>query len=192
MLPSLCPRLGFLLVVPSLGPLLANAIKQHATRGSVLDVLQRLATKVAGTYGWEVIGTLLFILTGAPAEVSAPRATTEKWPRFEATARITLTIDPALSPDVVRDFYKHVREDVLGRRYRSLSKKHLEMARFIVPWPPVSPWADWLNEERAKLPWAEKLQLWNRTYPQWEYDLRYESNFRRDCLKAKQRLLHSA
>jgi hypothetical protein len=56
-----------------------------------------------------------------------------------------------------------------------LTLKHLRLAAFA-------------GAEHADKPWAERLRLWNRSFPEWHYP--EQSNFRRDAIRAEARILY--
>jgi hypothetical protein len=96
---------------------------------------------------------------------------------YQVTSRITLEIDPAVSPSEVAEFYRQARKEVITGRHRTLSEKHLQLAQFITSRP----------EDEL---WTERLTAWNDAYPQWSYDAALIKNFMRDCSRARERLLH--
>jgi len=56
-----------------------------------------------------------------------------------------------------------------------LSLKHLRPAAFA-------------GAEHAYKPWAERLRLWNTSFPEWHYA--EQSNLRRDAISAEARILY--
>jgi len=76
-----------------------------------------------------------------------------------AFARIALTVDPATTPREVAAVYAKHRRELVGRRYRPLSEKHLALLAFGA-------------EERAKVPptkWKAIFAQWNGEHPKWQY-----------------------
>ncbi|GAA1778214.1 hypothetical protein GCM10009735_05370 [Actinomadura chokoriensis] len=148
--------------------------------GGVLDRLRVLADSLASYYAWTSGQATTFVLTDLTPQVSTIRARDLgiKWRHGVSHAwarRIVLTIDPMASPeDVVRAFQDVRRREGLDR-VRALSPKKARLAAFACA------------EHRDK-PWADRLQLWNDEFPQWAYS--HQSNFRRDALKARSRLLY--
>ncbi len=90
-------------------------------------------------------------------------------------SRITLTIDPALSPREVADHYASVRRRFTGRRNREITSKHLRLALFA---------ADKTKGSSFK----QRMAAWNDEHPQWSYSR--VTNFARDCAQARRRLLY--
>jgi hypothetical protein len=139
--------------------------------GGVLEQLRALSEHLALQYPWQRYQASLFVLTDqAPLvpEVS-PSVSAERG------GRITLDIDPALTPRQVADAYRRFRRQVLGgKRLKALSPKHLRLAVFMAERPEAEPW-------------GERMEAWNRTFPDWKYE--QESNFRRDTGVARKRLL---
>ena len=146
------------------------------TVGGVLEKLRQVSGYLAKQYGWQDAQATLFVLTGNIPAVSAIRAKIQFRP-FPVTTRITLTVDPTLTPREVAKHYGNVRQKVLRKRYRSLTEKHIGLAMFSATRP----------EEET---WAERMAAWNKEYPKWRYMFEQVSNFRRDCLQAQRRLLH--
>jgi hypothetical protein len=62
---------------------------------------------------------------------------------------------------------------MLGRRYRAMSEKHIQLALFSAQH----------KDKRA----TEQMREWNHTFGKWKY--KELSNFSRDCEVAKRRLL---
>jgi hypothetical protein len=56
-----------------------------------------------------------------------------------------------------------------------LTLKHLRLAAFA-------------GAEHADEPWAERMRLWNTSFPDWRYA--QLSNFRRDAIRAEARILY--
>jgi len=147
------------------------------TQGGTLDRLRTLSQELTQRYDWREAAATLFVLTGgtplsSPLEMSV-NATTSPFKR----RIVTLEIDPMLSPREVARNYSEIRRRLTsGRRQRGLGEKHLTLAGMIAG----------ASEE----PWATRLQRWNKAHPKWKY--LQESNFRRDCLKARERILAPA
>jgi hypothetical protein len=147
------------------------------TVGGVLEKLRGVSEHLVKRYGWRDAQATLFILTGHIPVVFDIRATEQLRDPLSVTTRITLTIDPTLTPREVAKHYAYVRQKVLGKRHRPLSEKHIRLAMFSAMRP----------EEET---WAERMAAWNKEYPKWRYTFEQVSNFRRDCLQAQRRLLH--
>ena len=64
-----------------------------------------------------------------------------------AASRVTLVIDPLLSPQAVLETYSELRHKVLEGSYRPLGEKHLRLAVFAA-------------ERRPPAKWAEVMQAW--------------------------------
>jgi hypothetical protein len=143
--------------------------------GTVLDELRGLSTYLAQRYGWQEAQATSFVLTDAVPVVSLARLSTKTNFQLTALTRITLTVDPTLSPRKVTEIYAKARRDLLGPRHRSLTAKHLKLAQFT---------AEAADDE----PWKARMERWNRIYPEMRYSS--PSNFGRDCRQAFQRLLH--
>ena len=95
------------------------------------------------------------------------------WSTIPCLSRITLTIDPALSPRQVESLYRRVRGQVLDGRYRNLTRKHALLAAF--------------TTTLSGLKLSDQMSKWNARYRQWKY--KAVTNFGRDAKTARDRLL---
>lgn len=143
--------------------------------GGVLDQLRRLSEWLASKCTWMSAQATIFVLSGVVPLISSVRTTTtvvssnRKW-----AARIVLDIDPAATPDEVLRVYQAVREGSGLAHRRTITPRLARLAAFA-------------TAEHAELPWKERQRLWNEKFPDWRYD--QASNFRRDALAGRQRLL---
>ncbi len=142
--------------------------------GGVLDRLRQLSEELTRSYDWEDAAATLFILTGRIPLIQRLVL------KFTWSARtfkrrvIDLSVDPATSPAESAKQYGALRSRLIsGRRVRPLSDKHLQLASFLLEKPDDS--------------WAIRLHRWNKAFPKWKYV--HASNFRRDALKARERVL---
>lgn len=147
---------------------------------SALDKLRVLAETLARAYAWTPAQAATFVVTGVTPQVSVIRVTglgikfrrgvSHAWAR-----RFVFNIDPAVSPQEVLRAYKEARRKEGLSRLRPVDAKKSRLAAFA-------------GVEHADKTWAERWQLWNRKFPEWTYS--QQSNFRRDALKAQNRLLY--
>lgn len=142
--------------------------------GGVLDRLCQLSEGLAG-YGWDEASATNFVLTGEIPVVRSIEIRGSRASGYLTLARISLTVDPALSPREVADHYRRMRGRILKGRHRELSAKHMCLAAFAAGRP-------------AGEKWREGMAVWNKEYPSWKY--KTETNFGRDCTQAVRRLLH--
>jgi hypothetical protein len=150
------------------------------TADGVLDRLRVLAEALAKAYGWTPAQATIFILCGVTPFIATVRVTRSSakvrhhadlvWAR-----RITLEIDPAATPQQVLDAFQHARRQQGLAQLHPLTLKHLRLAAFA-------------GAEHADKPWAERLRLWNTSFPEWHYA--QQSNFRRDAIRAEARILY--
>ena len=92
---------------------------------------------------------------------------------------ISLSFDDGFKKSFLRtaEIYEKFRQRLLGKRYRRLSDKHLELAKFSAMRP---------EDETLK----KKMAAWNRRQsrrPKWKYS--EVTNFGRDIAGARSRLL---
>jgi hypothetical protein len=140
----------------------------------VLNDLRYLSETLAERYGWQPGQATEFILTGTTPAIVPFELGFKMRMSNPSLSRVTLTLDPALSPQEVAEYYRQYRRQVLGSRYRSLSEKHITLALFKSSRP-----AEETN--------AEAMKAWNKEYRKWRY--RQETNFGRDAQVALRRLL---
>ena len=143
--------------------------------GGVLERLRQLSEALARRYGWNEALATNFVLTGEAPLVPSVEIRWSVPSNFTTLARISLTVDPALSPREVADHYRRIRAEIVGARHRDQSEKHMRLATFAAARP--------ASESLRK-----RMAAWNKQYPRWKYPR--ESNFGRDCKQAIQRLLH--
>lgn len=149
--------------------------------GGVLDRLRGLSERLESLYSWGRAEATVFVLTGAAPLLADMRGGIEIKPMFPAASRITLEVDISVGPKRLAVAYAKLRKKYVPGRYRPLSPKHLRLAVFA------------LEEREKNRPWAEIMQSWNESYGREFAKGTYEqaSNFRRDALKAQERLLKS-
>lgn len=143
--------------------------------GGVLDRLRQLSEALRRSYGWSEAEATNFVLTGGIPVVRSIEIMSSVPSGYRTLARISLTVDPALSPREVADHYRRMRGRILEGRHRELDDKHLHLAIFAA-------------ERPAGETLRERMAAWNKEYPNWKY--KTETNFGRDCTQAVRRLLH--
>ena len=145
--------------------------------GGILDRLRILSETLAERYGWHPADTTAFVLTNTPPPVpsiSVRHAERE----IAALSRVMLTIDPAVSPRQVAEFYRGLRKYYVGNRHRSLSEKHTTLVLF-------------MNSRPADETYADSMAAWNREYRKRKWQYHHATNFGRDVQVARRRLLGS-
>jgi hypothetical protein len=150
------------------------------TADGALDHLRALAEALAKAYGWTPAQASIFVLCGvipfiATVRITRSSAKVRHHADLDWARRITLDIDPAATPQQVLDAFQQARRQQGVAQLRPLSLKHLRLAAFI-------------GAEHADKPWAERLRLWNTSFPEWHYA--QQSNFRRDAIRAEARILY--
>ncbi|MBN1460104.1 MAG: hypothetical protein JXA57_11230 [Armatimonadetes bacterium] len=142
--------------------------------GGVLDELRKLSDRLARSYSWKTDQATVFVLTGVIPLMVGIRLETEVQSEHPAASRVTLIIDPVVSPQEVFEAYGQVRERMMEGTARPLTEKHLKLAVFAA-------------ERRPPAKWAEVMEAWNREYPDWRYEK--ETLFARDATAAQNRIL---
>ena len=140
----------------------------------VLEGLRALSENLATRYGWRPSQATVFVLTGLPVPLSKGRVTKSFRFPYRMMGRLTIEVDPRVSPRELLALYRQHRKELLGGSYKPMDRKHLELARFY--------------EGRREGTWRQRMAEWNgkQDDPAWHYtDWR---NFRRDCVHAWERL----
>jgi hypothetical protein len=176
------------------------------SRGPLGD-LAKLASDLADRYRWQPSEAATFVLTGRTPEVLLYVGSAQIRPgQTNVMSRVTMTLDPALTPDQVAGIYSSLKA-----RYRptpgprSLSVKHCRLAQHVGPHVAISivppgeragvgrpprPGPTGLVQIIAPLPgssWKSLQHEWNEKYGHWRYES--ASNFNRDAKNALNRLL---
>jgi hypothetical protein len=149
-------------------------LREAAAEGGVLDRLRHLGEDLVRSYDWEAAAATLFVLTGRIPLIQ-PLVLKFTWSAATFKRRVVeLSVDPAVSPAELAKQYGVLRSKLIsGQRVRPLSDKHLQLASFLAEKPTES--------------WASRLHRWNKAFPKWKYI--HASNFRRDALKARERVV---
>jgi hypothetical protein len=150
--------------------------KLRVAPGGVLDRLRQVAEHLATTYHWELAVAAVFVLV--PIVPVIKTLTVQVNPRQDipALTRVTMTIDPALTPTEVADAYRKVRRQVVAKFPREIDEQFLWLAVFVTGRP-------------AGETYSDQMAVWNEWFPQWAYgDVQ---KFGRDYRRALQRLLQS-
>ena len=144
--------------------------------GGTLDRLRAVSESLARRFEWEEAQATMFVLTGLSPPLSSLRGGFRMALSQPISSRITMEIDPTLTPREVAEEYKKLRARLVGARYRLMSEKHLRLAEFYGGHKPEG------------TTWAALMKRWNHSQDRgWEYD-RFEA-FARDCKQAWRRLM---
>ena len=144
--------------------------------GGTLDRLRMLSKSLARRYPWQEAKATTFVLTGKTPLLSSLRGGFRMRFSQPIASRITMDIDPTLTPEEVAEQYKKLRARLIGTRYRSMTEKHLRLAEFYGGHKPEG------------TTWAALMDKWNHSQDKgWRYD-RFET-FARDCKQAWHRLM---
>jgi len=148
--------------------------KLPTAAGGVLERLRHLSEDLVRSYDWEEAAGTLFVLTGSIPLIQ-PLLLKFTWSARTFKRRtVELSVDPAVSPAELAKQFGALRSKLIpGRRVRPLSNKHLQLASFLV--------------EKSDESWASRLHRWNKAFSKWKYA--HASNFRRDALKARERVV---
>jgi hypothetical protein len=185
---------------------------------TALGDLAKLADLLAGRYRWRPSGATMFVLTDSTPEVYVYTGSASvRGGATAATTTVTMTLDPALTPDQVAGIYSRLKAKVQpSPPPRSLSVKHYRLAQhvgphvafhleepFLITRPGrrARPDADGLIRTVAPVggcTWRSLRRDWNDQYgtPEradgktWRYEA--DSNFIRDAKRALSQLLAPA
>ena len=142
--------------------------------GGVLDELRTLSDRLARNYSWKADQGTVFTLTGVIPLMEGIRLETDVLIEHPAASRVTLVVDPVVSPQEVFEAYAKLRERMVEGTARPLTEKHLKLAVFAA-------------ERRPPAKWAEVMKAWNEEYPDFAYTK--ETVFARDATAAQNRIL---
>jgi hypothetical protein len=151
--------------------------------GGPLEILSFLGQHLVDRYGWKVWEATNFVLCGTVPELDEFEVEIVGREPFAAGTRLVMTVDLALSPSEVAKRYEHHRQRVLGKRYRSIDRKHIALV--------------FLYVTSREASWADRMERWNQLADEgWMFtqagdDWRYSNvrNFCRDVRGAIKRLL---
>lgn len=130
---------------------------------SLLDILRRQSDLLAKRYDWRGEDAVWFFLTGEPPKLSTLKLGV-RLNMWGHKATINLEVAPWVSADMVKENYRKVQRQVLGKRSHELPLRSLAVFRFV----------ERKTREAGELPsWPKLLTSWNAENPEWEY-----SNFR--------------
>jgi len=153
--------------------------------GSLLASLAELAGHLQERWRWREHEAVLFVLSGIQPDVRPIDGTSDIRLNLDGTigshditSRITIEVDPVVTPEQLAGWWRGTRRHMFDGRYRPMSAKHLGLARFAAGRREASTW------EQDRLEWNRTV---DETQPSWRYEDR--RNFRRDALVAAQRLL---
>lgn len=144
--------------------------------GGTLDRLRVVSNSLARRYSWQEAQATNFALTGISPSLSSCRGGIRLSLNQPISSRITMEIDPTLTPPEVAQRYKNLRDPLIGARFRSMSEKHLRLAKFYGGHKPEG------------TTWTTLMTRWNHGEGRdWKYN-RFET-FARDCKQAWERLM---
>jgi len=144
--------------------------------GGTLDGLRVVSKSLARRYSWQEAQATNFVLTGISPSLSSSRGGIRMVLNQPISSRITMEIDPTLTPREVAQRYKNLRAPLVGARFRSMSEKHLRLAEFYGGHKPEG------------TTWTTLMTRWNHGEGRdWRYT-RFET-FARDCKQAWERLM---
>ena len=155
-------------------------------RDGALRVVYEVSKALAGWFRWEEAQATVFLLTDitplittqnvqlSPAPFMKLPYGDHLWP-LSCLTRVTLTIDPMMTPRELSQYYAKLRAKLLDGKLRAQSAKHLKLAAFAVEHPALDKAA---------------MGEWARRFPKWKYPR--VSLFARDAKMARDRLLHQS
>jgi len=157
-----------------------ESVRLQPTRRGPLERLRQVSISLAESFAWMESQAAVFVLTDivpllSPIRVTSSGEAIRDGYSIEWAKRITLEIDPSVSPNELVRAYQQVRLEGGHDRRRRLSEKHAMLAIFTAERPETQSWIDTLTN-------------WNAERPEWRYN--HVSNFRRDAVRAQARLLY--
>jgi hypothetical protein len=155
-------------------------------RRSTLASLAELAADLHRKWRWREHEAVAWVLSGVEPYIVAIEGRSNIRPNmhhvlgsYDVMSRITIEVDPVVTPEQLAGWYRSIRHRSLDRRYRPMSDKHLQLARFAASRPEASTW------DRDRLAWNRAVSA---EHPDWRYE--HRRNFHRDTIAALRRLLY--
>jgi hypothetical protein len=160
----------------------ANVYEAPSEMPPVLRELDELTENLCIRYDWMKGQATHFVLTGRTPTVNPVRAWAWRSTTTPSVLRLSMTIDPTMSPEEVKRVYQFLRKTYFFRDIlvRPLSAKAVDLAEFTLA-----------SEEFERT--ADLVRRWNSQHPEHTYDPEDAvalGNFRRDQRVAVKRLLH--
>lgn len=160
----------------------------EVAEGSVLGDLVALGENLSRDFRWhEPHEAVMFVLTGEQpwvhtiagswrGQVASKRLECGRWITIDAYGAVTITIDPAVTPEQLATWWRAVRRETFGHQFRQQSPKHAALAGFMA-------------ERSSTSRWAASCKAWNEDHPEWRYER--VGHFQRDAVAAMWRLLNT-
>jgi hypothetical protein len=153
---------------------------------SPLARLADLSDSLVSKYRWDKYEATAWVLTGLEpyvGPISASATVGASYARevgtYDVLSRVTIAVDPTVSPEQLAAWWRHVRHRMLPKRYRPQQVKALRLARFVAAC-------------RDETTWDDERRRWNAEvaehHPEWSYE--DVANFRRHAKEAVERLLY--
>lgn len=189
--------------------------QQTVPRLGVLGELAQLSQKLSDHYRWHPAWATQFVLTGITPTVLTHTASAQirYGPSGAAGTRVTLTVDPALTPQQVAELYGQIRTAMQPEPpHRAQALRSYRLAEHVGPHLRHHPDMPQHGKRRGRprrsdppgglvyytspvgCTWQDLRRSWNERYPDvgddgktWRYDS--QSNFTRDAQDAYLRLL---
>lgn len=148
-----------------------------------LGELAAVSRMLSDRFTWSPAEATVFVLTGLDVLVFPIRAVARMgWAGSSSVAvtyttfnRVTITVDPAVSPAELAAWWKECRRSLPGGSPRRLQvERQTTLARFMA--------TRWATDST----WADDWRVWNRTYPDWDYSS--VGGFRTEALRAMEGL----
>ena len=139
------------------------------------EAIHSCVSRLAAQYHWRIEDALAFVVAGVTPVVQWASVT---YGLDGPDTRITITVDPEMSPKTVAALYAASRRLIQPKqRIRSMTEKMAALARFVVHSDPRSDW-------------RTRMARWNQAiaedYPTWAHS--EVSNFNRDAHAALRRI----
>jgi len=149
-----------------------------AIRGDgALVELKKLASGMMGLRGhvpWSESEAVAFILSGWVPPLSKARIrTTFSHGYYKALSRLSIEVDPRLTPKEVGHLYNRMRARYMQGRDRPMDEKHLALAVFAE------------KTRRDGTPWSELCARWNAEHPDWAFPPRDDVVAKRFALECR-------
>ena len=144
--------------------------------------LRGVSEVLAADIGWTKAEAALWIVAGVTPATEMIKTVFHPAPRYNRFGeRIEMTIDPAVSPRDVMTAYGEARSEIVARRTRMQTPKHLNLAKFA-------------DERPEGETWSDSMRRWNKSHPKWRYPRNSDyttdvTQFARDATEAYRRFV---
>lgn len=142
-------------------------------RKGTLARLAHLGQDLSLHYEWPRAEATAFVLSGRTPYLLPARLLARDIARPNALARVTLRVDPEVTPQELAQYWREFRRSLLAGPLRPVNERHLTLVSFAAALP-------------SELPANELTDRWNKQHSEWQYT---PSNLLRDLRRTRAALM---